>query len=104
LKRDLPHRFAKNFRRAEDFYLWSQIVFSGVPALKIDGCLAYWHKPTFGIGGLSGDIVAMTKDCMRMHWALHKEGLLSLPKAVAAIVFDVVKFVRQWLMLRINRV
>lgn len=59
LRRDLPFRFDERFRRVEDFLLWAQISFSGYRCVKLDQVLAYWHKPTFGAAGLSGDLDAM---------------------------------------------
>jgi len=59
LRRDLPFRFNERFRRVEDFLLWAQIGFSGYRCVKLNQVLAYWHKPTFGAAGLSGDLDAM---------------------------------------------
>lgn len=77
LRRDLPFRFNENFRRVEDFLLWAQIGFSGHRCAKINQVLAFWHKPTFGAGGLSGDLDAMHRAGREVRRELLRQGLVS---------------------------
>lgn len=77
LRRDLPFRFNENFRRVEDFLLWAQIGFSGYRCARINQVLAYWHKPTYGAGGLSGDLAAMHQAGREVRHELLRQGLVT---------------------------
>jgi glycosyltransferase involved in cell wall biosynthesis len=77
LRRDLPFRFNERFRRVEDFLLWAQIGFSGHRCVKLNQVLAYWHKPTFGAAGLSGDLDAMHRAGKEVRRELLASGLVT---------------------------
>lgn len=77
LRRDLPFRFNERFRRVEDFLLWAQIGFSGYRCVKLNQVLAYWHKPTFGAAGLSGDLDAMHRAGKEVRRELLAAGLVT---------------------------
>lgn len=77
LRRDLPFRFDERFRRVEDFLLWAQIGFSGYRCVKLNQVLAYWHKPTFGAAGLSGDLDAMHRAGKEVRQELLRTGLVT---------------------------
>nr|WP_295379771.1 glycosyltransferase family 2 protein [Pseudoxanthomonas sp.] len=77
LRRDLPFRFNERFRRVEDFLLWAEIGFSGYRCAKLNQVLAYWHKPTYGAGGLSGDLDAMHRAGREVRHELLRRGLVS---------------------------
>ena len=77
LRRDLPFRFDERFRRVEDFLLWAQIGFSGYRCVKLNQVLAYWHKPTFGASGLSGDLDAMHRAGKEVRKELLRTGLVT---------------------------
>ena len=77
LRRDLPFRFNERFRRVEDFLLWAQIGFSGYRCVKLNQVLAYWHKPTFGAAGLSGDLDAMHRAGKEVRRELLTAGLVT---------------------------
>lgn len=77
LRRDLPFRFNEDFRRVEDFLLWAQIGFSGYRCARINQTLAYWHKPTYGAGGLSADLAAMHRAGREVRRELLRQGLVT---------------------------
>lgn len=77
LRRDLPFRFDERFRRVEDFLLWAQIGFSGYRCVKLNQVLAYWHKPTFGASGLSGDLDAMHRAGKEVRQELLRTGMVT---------------------------
>ena len=77
LRRDLPFRFNERFRRVEDFLLWAQIGLSGYRCVKLNQVLAYWHKPTFGAAGLSGDLDAMHRAGKEVRRELLAAGLVT---------------------------
>lgn len=99
LRRDLPFRFNEKFRRVEDFLLWAQIGFSGYRCAKINQVLAYWHKPTYGAGGLSGDLEAMHRAGREVRHELLRLGLVTPGEHWFARAFGIVRRTRRRLLL-----
>jgi glycosyltransferase involved in cell wall biosynthesis len=95
VRRDLPFRFDEKRRRAEDFMLWAQILLSGYRCAKLNQVLASWHKPPFGAGGLSGDLVAMYEAALDVRKTLHEQGLLSWWQWRLADAMSVVRYARR---------
>ncbi|MGN2247456.1 glycosyltransferase family 2 protein [Frateuria sp. GZRR35] len=77
LRRDLPFRFDEDFRRSEDYLLWSQIVLSGYRCAKIDQVLAIWNRRENGEVGLSDDFDAIHRGRRDLRRKLVRQGLLS---------------------------
>jgi glycosyltransferase involved in cell wall biosynthesis len=77
VRADLPFRFNEHFRRVEDYLLWAQIGLSGRRCAKINQVLAAWHKPTYGVGGLTADLNAMHKAGREARIELRRQGLMS---------------------------
>lgn len=103
LRRDLPFRFDERFRRVEDFLLWAQIALSGYRCVKLDRTLAFWHKPTFGAGGLSEDLRAMHAAGREVRRELLRQGLVSLPEHCFARALGYLRRGRQRLRLAWRR-
>lgn len=99
LRRDLPFRFNEKFRRVEDFLLWAQVGFSGYRCAKINQVLAYWHKPTYGAGGLSGDLEAMHRAGREVRHELLRLGLVTPGEHWFARAFGIVRRTRRRLLL-----
>jgi glycosyltransferase involved in cell wall biosynthesis len=95
LRRELPFRFDENRWRAEDFLLWAQILLSGYRCAKLNQVLASWHKPPFGAGGLSGDLLAMYEAAVDVRKTLHKQGLLSGWQMYVADAMGFVRHIRR---------
>lgn len=76
LRRDLPFRFDEDFRRSEDYLLWSQIVLSGYRCAKIDQVLAIWNRRENGAVGLSDDFAAIHRGRRDLRRKLVRQGLL----------------------------
>lgn len=98
LRRDLPFRFNEDFRRVEDFLLWAQIGLSGYRCAKINQTLAFWHKPTYGAGGLSGDLAAMHRAGKEVRRELLRQGLVTPFEHVIARVLGMVRRSRRWVL------
>jgi glycosyltransferase involved in cell wall biosynthesis len=77
VRANLPFRFNEHFRRVEDYLLWAQIGLSGYRCAMINQVLASWHKPNYGVGGLSGDLGAMHKAGQEARVELCRQGLMS---------------------------
>jgi len=99
LRRDLPFRFNEDFRRVEDFLLWAQIGFSGYRCAKINQVLAYWHKPTYGASGLSGDLAAMHRAGREVRHELLRQGLVTRSEHWFARGFGILRRARRRLLL-----
>ena len=103
LRRDLPFRFNENFRRVEDFLLWAQIAFSGYRCAKINQTLAFWHKPTYGAGGLSEDLDAMHRAGREVRLELLRLGLVSRSEHYIARLVGMVRRARRRLLMTMRR-
>lgn len=103
LRRDLPFRFNEKFRRVEDFLLWAQIAFSGYRCAKINQTLAFWHKPTYGAGGLSEDLDAMHRAGREVRLELLRLGLVSPSEHYIARSVGMVRRARRRLLMTMRR-
>lgn len=95
LKSDLPFRFVEKKRFAEDFYLWQQIAFSGLPIARIELPLACVHKKLYGEGGLSAQLWAMEKGELDNFMRLYSSLNINFSMLVIACAFSFVKFLRR---------
>lgn len=95
LRRELPFRFDENRRRAEDYLLWAQILLNGYRCVRVDEVLASWHKAAFGVGGLSGDLVAMRKAAIDVRRTLYQEGLIGPFQMYAMGALSLVRYLRR---------
>ncbi|HEV2539335.1 MAG TPA: glycosyltransferase family 2 protein [Frateuria sp.] len=84
LRRDLPYRFDVDYRRSEDYLLWSQIVFSGYRCAKIEQPLAIANRREDGEVGLSDDFAAVHRGRSLLRRKLVREGLLTRREYVYA--------------------
>jgi glycosyltransferase involved in cell wall biosynthesis len=103
LRRDLPLRFDENFRRSEDYLLWSQIVFSGYRCARIDQVLAIWNERASGASGLSDDFAAVHRARGEQRRKLLQQGSLSRAEYVFASTVGMVTRTRRNLVLRLRR-
>lgn len=95
LRRDLPFRFDEDFRRSEDYLLWSQIVLSGYRCAKIDQVLAIWNRRENGAVGLSDDFDAIHQGRRDLRRKLVRQGLLSRHEYVFASTVGLVNKMRR---------
>lgn len=95
LKREVPFRFAKGKRFGEDFYLWQQIAFSGLPVVRIELPLAYIYKKLYGEGGLSAQLWEMEKGELDNFICLYKSGVLNDCLFVIACLCSILKFLKR---------
>ncbi|MGN2254545.1 glycosyltransferase family 2 protein [Frateuria sp. GZRe12] len=95
LRRDLPFRFDEEFRRSEDYLLWSQIVLSGYRCAKIDQVLAIWNRREDGEVGLSDDFDAIHRGRRDLRRKLVRQGLLSRHEYVFASTVGLVNKMRR---------
>ncbi len=95
LKSALPERFDERKRFSEDYLLWFELVLKGHGALYIDLPLAFLHKPAFGAGGMTGQLVNMQTGELDVFTALKEKGLMNGSHQMAASVVSYVKFLRR---------
>jgi len=103
LRSDLPFRFDEDFRRSEDFLLWSQILLSGHRCARIAEVLAIWNARDPGVSGLSDDRPAMRRTRRDARRRLMRQGLLSRPEYWFARACDVLLALRRDLKLLLRR-
>jgi glycosyltransferase involved in cell wall biosynthesis len=103
LRRDLPFRFDEDFRRSEDFLLWSQILLSGHRCARINQVLAIWNARDPGVTGLSDDRPAMRRTRRDARHKLMRQGLLSRSEYWFARACDVLLALRRDLKLLLRR-
>jgi len=104
LRRDLPFRFNENFRRVEDFLLWSQIAHSGYRCAKIKAALACIHKPGYGAGGLSADLEAMRRAGREAGDELQRLGLVTARERMFTRGVGMIRRVRRHFVLMLRRI
>ncbi len=95
LKRQLSERFVEGKRYAEDYLLWLHLVSNGekIHILRVE--LASKHKPEFGAGGLSGNLLLMEKGEIDCYRTLYKERRISKFMFFACLSFSLGKYVRR---------
>lgn len=104
LRRDLPFRFNEEFRRVEDFLLWAQIAHSGYRCAKINQALAYLHKPSYGAGGLSGDLEAMRQAGRQVGDELQRLGLVTARERMFTRSVGMIRRARRHMLLMLRRI
>jgi glycosyltransferase involved in cell wall biosynthesis len=95
LNRTLPYRFPVDKRYSEDYFLWLEMVLSGVNAWYLDIPLALSFKSAYGEAGLSRDLMAMEKGELDTFLRLRRKKLLSSGFAIGLFGFSLVKHVRR---------
>lgn len=103
LRRELPFRFDEDFRRSEDFLLWSQILLSGYRCARVEQVLAIWNMREPGVSGLSDDRPAMRRTRREARRKLMRQGLLSRSEYGFARACDVLLALRRDLKLLLRR-
>lgn len=91
----LLYRFTEGQRYMEDHRLWLEMAGDGQRMARIEGELAAHHKPDFGAGGLSGNLVAMERAELGNYLHLYNRGRLNLGLLFLTLVWSLAKFVRR---------
>ena len=104
LKRDIPNRFNPNFKVAEDYLLWLQIVYSGREARKILMPLAKTYKYNYGQAGLSRDLIYNEKSVHQVYKLLFQDKLISKLLLAFLIFYSTLKFLLRALFLFYRKV
>ena len=95
LKREIPFRFLKGKRYAEDYLLWIQICLSDFGVAKLDIPLVATFKENFGSSGLSSYLIKMQLGEIDCYWNLYKLRLINLILFFALCVYSAIKFFRR---------
>jgi len=104
LRRDVSFRFQKGKRYIEDLLLWQQIAFSGLQVARIEGPLAYVHKPFYGAGGLSAQLWKMEQGELDNLHVLRRQKNIGWLLFLTAFSFSTAKFIRRLVVSRLRRV
>jgi glycosyltransferase involved in cell wall biosynthesis len=95
LKKNCKERFDILMRYAEDYDLWLRIISSGGRAAYLDVNLAYFYRPEWSSGGLSGNLWAMQVGECKALFNVYKRKEISLPVLIGVEVFSFIKFLRR---------
>jgi glycosyltransferase involved in cell wall biosynthesis len=103
LKRDISFRFHDGQRYAEDIFLWQKIGLSGLQVYKIKSALSYVHKPFYGSGGLSRNLLEMEKCELKNFLVLYNQQFVKLQIVLLAIIYSAIKFIKRVLVVSFRR-
>lgn len=104
VRRDLPHRFVVGQRHMEDHRLWLEIARGDLRIARIELPLAAHHKPDFGAGGLSGDLLAMEQAELENYRALKRAGAIGVPMLAILTAWSLGKFARRSAIVALRRI
>lgn len=93
LKNQDKYRFKEGKRYAEDFLLWTQILFDKNPAIYINSTLAYSYKNDFGDGGLTGDLKKMYIGSLDSYETLKNQNYLNNVSLICLKLFQSFKYI-----------
>ena len=99
IKAGVPFRFAHGKRHLEDHLLWSEIICSGLKAVKISASLAAIYKFSYGIAGLSSQTQQMRRGEIHNYQVLHDHGQINFLVMLIFISISVIKFIRRQLVI-----
>lgn len=97
LKREIPLRFRPGKRYAEDFLLWQLIVLNRFEVYLIEKPLAFVHKPLYGAGGLSKNLIKMEIGELENIFLLYKNNHIGFLLLLLSICFSLIKFIKRFI-------
>jgi glycosyltransferase involved in cell wall biosynthesis len=103
LKNKIPFRFTVEKRCAEDFYLWQQVAFAGLPIVRIEAQLVHYYKALYGEGGLSAQLWKMEKGELSNFADLYRAKSISGLLFIVAMGFSIMKYANRQVITWVNR-
>lgn len=100
LRRNSDFRFEEGAKFAEDLYLWQRMAFSGAKLVTMQKVLAISHKPLFGAGGLSENLLKMELGELSNLLKLWKSGNIGFILFFLASIFSIIKFFKRLLLVK----
>ena len=104
VQRKLELRFREGRRFMEDHLLWQQMVLSGLVVQRLEVPLAVIHKASFGVSGLSAQLVSMQRGDLENYRVLRELGYTSGAVAFLLRCYSNVKFLRRLLVVATRQV
>lgn len=95
VRRDISQRFDNTFRYSEDYLLWMTIAALHEFVYRIELPLTILHKNTYGVGGLSSDLLRMLRGEMHAFRSLANLGAITRLKMVLAMTWSILKFTQR---------
>ncbi len=95
MKSDIPFKFDYNFIGVDDYLMWLSIAFSGYRIALIEMPLAVRFKNYFDIGVLSGQLLNMEKNELRVYIKLMHEKKINRLLTYFLILFSLLKYFRR---------
>lgn len=99
IKTSIHERFIQGMRFAEDYHLWTHIIFNKHKAYRLLLPLAFTFKAEFSVEGLSGNLYAMRSGEKLVYKSLLLTGHISHSLYLIANFFSYIKFCRRLLIM-----
>lgn len=97
LKRDINIKFKEFKKYSEDYLLWLEILLNSNRCILLHNSLCYLYKPTYGVSGLSKNIVEMWKGGLKNYQVLYNEGHIGLFLYQLLVLYRTLKFFRMFI-------
>jgi len=104
LRRDLPFRFDVSLKRLEDQLLWSEIALSEHGCYYCSTPLAFVHKASYGVDGLSKNILQMEVGELMMYRALYCRKYINILTFIYFEMFSLCKFCRRLVLFSLRKI
>jgi glycosyltransferase involved in cell wall biosynthesis len=95
LKKNIPFRFSEGKRHMEDHLLWSQIISSGLPVVKLEVDLAAIYKFSYGVAGLSSETRQMQSGEVENYKTLYKDNHITILSLLSFVGLSYVKVIKR---------
>lgn len=95
LERKIHLRFCDGVRYSEDFLLWLSIIFKGFRFAEINLTLAASYKASFGVSGLSSNLLKMEIGELNCLLSLYRQNYVGFMYFSTAVFFSILKFIRR---------
>jgi glycosyltransferase involved in cell wall biosynthesis len=92
LKRDIAQRFVERKRYSEDYDLWLQIVFNGLPAAVIPSQLTFRFNEFYGDSGLSAQLWKMQKGQLNSLFHLYQTKKINMMSFSLVGLYSLLKY------------
>jgi glycosyltransferase involved in cell wall biosynthesis len=95
VRRNIVERFDRELRHSEDYLLWMTIAARHGSVSRINQPLTVLHKPVYGSGGLSGNMLSMYLGEVRALRTIRQENYIGKFSLVVATLWSTAKFLKR---------
>ncbi|MDJ0795918.1 MAG: glycosyltransferase family 2 protein [Calothrix sp. MO_167.B12] len=95
VKRSIKQRFNPSLRYSQDYFLWLEIVLSGIQAAVLNFTGAYYFKEPFGVGGQTKNLLNGKKAESQIYQKLWKSGYITFFEWRLLSLWSLIKYYRR---------